>query len=235
MRLIGCSNPGWYFSLIRIQQLNSMYCGLCELEQDKEYSYINLQIEIEKKCPNVDKSKTRMFIPFLVKLGVLSDNHGELSKIITPFGKKLFCFLGLYEKIYLSNNEEAINISEKILSYFLINGYKSLLNDKEDVIYYYLIKILSKLEYIVKNEFFLITTVLKELLDKEESIKEQEILKLIKDYRDGKIENIQIVKNINAFNYIMPFVESCNLVFQKDEKYYLNKSKSKLLGVEFDG
>ena len=90
MKLIGCSNPGWYFSLIRIQQINSMYCALCELEQDKEYSYINLQIEIEKKCPDVDKSKARMFIPFLVKLGVLRDNHGELSKIITPFGKKLF-------------------------------------------------------------------------------------------------------------------------------------------------
>lgn len=235
MRLIGCSNPGWYFSLIRIQQINSMYCALCELEQDKEYSYINLQIEIEKKCPDVDKSKARMFIPFLVKLGVLRDNHGELSKIITPFGKKLFCFLSLYDKICILNNEEAINISQEILSYFLINGYKSLLNDKEDVIYYYLLKILSKVEYIVKNEFFLITTVLEEMLDKEESIKEIEILKLIKDYRDGKIEDIQIEKNVNAFNYIMPFVESCNLVSQKGEKYYLNKSKLKLLGVEFDG
>lgn len=235
MRLIGCSNPGWYFSLIRIQQINSMYCALCELEQDKEYSYINLQIEIEKKCPDVDKSKARMFIPFLVKLGALRANHGKLSQIITPFGKKLFYFFSLYDKICILNNEEAINISQEILSYFLINGYKSLLNDKEDVIYYYLLKILSKVEYIVKNEFFLITTVLEEMLDKEESIKEIEILKLIKDYRDGKIEDIQIEKNVNAFNYIMPFVESCNLVLQKGEKYYLNKSKLKLLGVEFDG
>lgn len=235
MKLIGCSNPGWYFSLIRIQQINSMYCALCELEQDKEYSYINLQIEIEKKCPDVDKSKARMFIPFLVKLGVLRDNHGELSKIITPFGKKLFYFLSLYDKISLLKNEEAINISEEILSYFLINGYKNLLNDKEDKIYYYLLKILYKLEYIVKNEFFLITTVLEEMSEKEESIKEIEIIKLIKNYRDGKIENIQIEKNVNAFNYIMPFVESCNLVLQKGEKYYLNKSKLKLLGVEFDG
>ena len=132
-------------------------------------------------------------------------------------------------------NEEAINISEEILSYFLINGYKNLLNDKEDKIYYYLLKILYKLEYIVKNEFFLITTVLEEMSEKEESIKEIEIIKLIKNYRDGKIENIQIEKNVNAFNYIMPFVESCNLVLQKGEKYYLNKSKLKLLGVEFDG
>lgn len=235
MKLIGCSNPGWCFSLIRIQQLNSMYCALCELEQDKEYSYINLQIEIEKKCPDINKSKARMLIPFLVKLGVLRDNHGELSKIITPFGKNFFCFLSLYDKICILNNEEAINISQEILSYFLINGYKSLLNDKEDVIYYYLLKILSKVEYIVKNEFYLITTVLEEMSEKEESIKEREIIKLIKNYRDGKIENIQIEKNVNAFNYIMPFVKLCNLVLQKGEKYYLNKSKLKLLGVEFDG
>nr|WP_317279525.1 hypothetical protein [uncultured Fusobacterium sp.] len=229
MKLIGCSNAGWSFSLTRIKQVNSMYLVLCQLDQNKKYSYIDLQNEIEKKCPDVNASKVRMFIPFLVKLGVLKNNQGKLSEIITPFGKKFFYFLSLYEKIHLLKNEEAIDISEEILSNFLINGYKNLLNDKKDRIYYYLIKILFKVEYIEKNEFFLITTVLEKMSDETETVKEAEIIKLITEYRKGKIENIEIEENINAFGYIMPFARSCNLILKKEEKYYLNKSRVNLL------
>ena len=65
--------------------------------------------------------------------------------------------------------------------------------------------------------------------DETETVKEAEIIKLITEYRKGKIENIEIEENINAFGYIMPFARSCNLILKKEEKYYLNKSRVNLL------
>lgn len=235
MELVGCSNPGWHFSLTRIKQINDMYSVMGKLDQNYDYTYIELQTEIEKECRDVDKSKVRMFIPFLIKMGILKANHGRLNELFTPFGEKFFAFLDLYIKINFSENKKAIGISKNILSYFLINGYKNLLYDEEDKIYFYLLKILCNVKYIVKDEFFLITTVLENKKNENENIKTTEIIKLITDYRKGNIEKLDIKKNINAFNYIMPFVLSCNLVLLKDDKYYLNSDKLKLLGADFHG
>ena len=233
MKLEGCSNSGFSLTEVRKSQILELYQWVnSNIEYEKTYKQI--QEDIENSCKHLDASKVRMLVPFLRKMGYIS-NYGfeqknsiiKLVNFFTIEGKVFIEYLKLGQIISLLDQEDISNEMKRIDELFSMISMLNLIFNGEEI-YVDVIKFLKKYRHMDKNEFFIMTT-LQNQYECEEYI--QMLDKYIKQYRNGEIGQLEIVKHQNSFNYVKSLLIETSLIVQDRSILSLNKKHDNLLNL----
>ena len=232
MDLVGCGCMGFSFTTKYKTAIISLYDMVNELGDIGIVSYQDLQERIANKGVS-DESEIRMIIPFLIKSNVINEANciktttgTRLRKLIinkdffTESGVEFIKVLAL--EINKENSEDN-EVREKIEALYHKAGLFLYLNlcKSVDYIYKELFFFLKKYTSIDKNEFYLLT-------DCIENCRKDQLDELITNYRQNKIGEIRIVKNVNDWQYLMGTLQQFGVVLEEDKKFYLTKDASTL-------
>ncbi|MDB7985235.1 hypothetical protein [Faecalicoccus pleomorphus] len=222
MKLIlnGCSNPGLSYTekyKMDIIRLYDYFLNLCPKEI---YEYTKLQDLIEDQI-NIDGSEIRMVIPFLFKIGILSEENAirggkKLRKIIindSLFTKEGLCFAQFLkiDKNKNSFNDVQKEIVDRIFHKFGLMQFEKLRNG-ENLIYDDLLVFLKKYKTIDKNEFFILT-------DSRKENKLNLLEDLVQKYRNHEVDGIEIKHDPNAFQYVTKLLLQLGILKKNQEGF----------------
>ena len=129
--------------------------------------------------------------------------------------------------ISLLDQEDISNEMKRIDELFSMISMLNLIFNGEEI-YLDVIKFLKKYRHMDKNEFFIMTT-LQNQYECEEYI--QILDKYIKQYRNGDIGQLEIVKHQNSFNYVKSLLIETSLIVQDRSILSLNKKHDNLLNL----
>ena len=233
MELMGCGCPGFTYTSKYKKAIVSMYDWVLTSGETGEIEYRVVQDKISKLGVS-DGSEIRMIVPFLAKADVIDEGHvirggTRIRSLIidedffTFHGK---CFVQFLKIETVSEDFEDDDISKVIkriyhkLSYF---QYRTLMQSDE-VIYKDIYDFLIKHETMDKNEFFIMTT-LREL-DKWEKLEDT-----INQYQNDEIGELEIVRNVNDYQYITGLLKQYGVLQEEDKKLRLTTYYKKLLEV----
>lgn len=228
MELVGCSNPGLSYTENTMKNLDELNDWL-ELHKDSEpMTYREMQESVEKSGGNLDGSAIRMIIPFFRKAGIIKDEEFkeagkkiDFSRIWTDSGECFMRYVRIYNQLKELEDPKIQRVLDKIFEKFVVIQYSSLIK-KSQKVYGEIIEFFHKYKKIDKIEFFMLTTI----LDRGESVRTSESLReMVTEYRDGKIDadEIKIIRNVNAYGYIMPFLQPYHIVLKNGDSFRLNK------------
>ena len=220
MKLVldGCNNPGLSYTSKYKEDIILIYDFLTNDCQENTYEYSKIQDMICDKT-SIGKSEIRMVIPLMLKVGILSKENTKMggkrlrklnvnNSLFTFEGKCFVQFLKI-EKYFNDFNYEQKEIIKDIFNKFGLIQYRELKNS-ENYIYNDLVVFLQKYKTIDKYEFFLLTNCRKNnqmnLLDD-----------YIKKYRNDEIEDIEIQKDPNAFQYITKLMLQLGILEENTE------------------
>ena len=233
MELMGCGCPGFTYTSKYKKAIVSRYDWVLTSGETGEIEYRVVQDKISKLGVS-DGSEIRMIVPFLAKADVIDEGHvirggTRIRSLIidedffTFHGK---CFVQFLKIETVSEDFEDDDISKVIkriyhkLSYF---QYRTLMQSDE-VIYKDIYDFLIKHETMDKNEFFIMTT-LREL-DKWEKLEDT-----INQYQNDEIGELEIVRNVNDYQYITGLLKQYGVLQEEDKKLRLTTYYKKLLEV----
>ena len=227
-QLQGCSNAGLSLTKERRKQFLEMYNWITKNKDIDNITYQDLQTRLERDTKSLDDSKVRMFVPYMRKLGFINNSSFDNANLINLNSFFTKAGLAFAEHLYLRSdakeldNQEVLRELEEADQLFCQYGLVCIIESSEWV-YLELLKLLTRYSHINRIEFFIMTT-LKQNVGKPEYLKELDIN--IDAYRKGDIsEEIPITKHINAYGYVIPFVEECGLIERKQNRVYINPKK----------
>lgn len=236
MKLYGCGCSGFSYTKKYKMAIITIYEWINEQCSDISYDYSEFQNKISNLGVS-DNSEVRMIIPFLLKAGVINSNNcikggTRIKRIIinnnffTLSGECFIRFLKI-ELLKDSLNTEEKNIVNRIYKHFGKIQFNYLLIS-DDYIYMQLYNFLRKYKYICKDEFFILTTC-------KELNRLEELDDLIISYRNNEIGVLEIMNNVNCYNYItklllqLGVLESSSGGYMRLSTYYLKDVKEDLL------
>ncbi|QDR65715.1 hypothetical protein [Mammaliicoccus sciuri] len=220
----GVSNPGWYFTTIRLQQLNQLYDWvLCN--KGSIFSYKEIQQQIENDNEILDKSKIRMFFPWLKRYGIFDYANDSIlvSNLLTKLGEQFFVFNKIYLELYEVEDERVVNTLNQILEDFICQFFINLLNSEKDMIFKKCVEYIKKEHQLTQNQFLILTN----------SIEKKKSEKWVEDMMELEKEGelvIEIKKNANSWDYNMKLMSKAGLVYFDKKVIYPTKKFSKILG-----
>lgn len=226
MKVQGCSNSGLSFTNKYKNAIISIFNFVNTKCASGEYEYQQFQNVLSRETPSKE-SEIRMLIPFLVKAGIINADNvirsGSRTKKLnvnsTFFTDEGKCFI---EFLIIEQNQDKLTESQKkiitsIYNKFGLIIFKHLITS-EDLIYKDIYEFLQNYGTIDKYEFFLLT-------DCRNNNHLDKLNDYILDYRNGVItkEDIEIVKNQNAYQYVTTFLNQIGIL-DKDSsngRYFL--------------
>lgn len=232
MNLEGCSNPGFSYTHKYKKAMISLFDFISK-QNDKIVGYTGFQEEAESSILS-DSSEIRMLIPFMIKNGIINQDNvykGETrirklrlnDEFFTVEGKCFLKFLKIESKI----GEVDTSISQIIKRIYLKFGIIQFefLREFDEYIYNDLYVFLKKYKTIDKNEFFFLTHCRKNnILNKLDNY--------IIDYRNKKINDINIINNVNAYRYITNYLLQIGILVNVDGYLKLSEYYSSIKAGE---
>lgn len=225
----GSSNPGWYFTIARLNQLNLLYDWITN-NLHSEYTYKELRVQIQLDIDVLDDSKSRMFFPWLKRYGLVDYNNDlvAIKDLVTPLGKKFFVFNKIYLELYEVENIKISTVLNEILEDFICQFFINLLESDKALIYQKCVRHLKNNQKLTKNQFYILTNSIEENKD-EDWVNEMMDLE-----RKGKL-NIEIKKNANSWEYNMQLLNKAGLILYDKDLIYPQKKFHKVIGGLRDG
>ena len=219
MELEGCSNPGLSYTDKYIKAIIAFYNYVLTKCKSQDYEYKEFQKLVKNNCLS-DESEIRMLIPFMLKTGILNENHcikagTKIKRIKVDFelfsleGHSFVKFLKIVQNSDYLLEKEREKIKLIYYKYGLIQF--DYLRKSKEYIYDDLYVFLRKYDTIDKNEFFIITNCRKNNIMSK-------LDEYINDYRHNKITDIKIINNINAFQYITKFLIQIGILQETSNK-----------------
>ncbi|MDD6710762.1 MAG: hypothetical protein PUE27_01565 [Sharpea porci] len=215
MKVQGCSNPGFSFTSKYKNATISIYNFVNTKCAPGQYEYQQFQDVLSRETPSKE-SEVRMLIPFLIKAGIINTDNvirggsriRQLNVNSTFFTNEGKCFV---EFLIIEQNKDKLiesqqNIITSIYHKFGLIIYKHLILS-EDQIYKDIYDYLQDYNTIDKYEFFLLT-------DCRSNDHLDKLNDYILNYRSGKIkkDDIEIVKNQNAYQYVISFLNQIGIL-----------------------
>lgn len=216
MNLEGCSNAGFSYTPKYKRAMISLF-DFVSKQNNKIISYTEFQEKAESLILS-DSSEIRMLIPFMVKNGII--NHNNVYKngtrirklkidnqFFTVEGKCFIKFLKIEANIGVLDISITPIIKRIYLKFGIIQF--EFLREFDEYIYNDLYVFLKKYKTIDKNEFFFLTHCRKNnVLNKLD--------KYINDYRNKIITDINIINNVNAYQYITNYLLQIGILVNVD-------------------
>lgn len=208
--LCGVSNPGWSFTPDRIEQLILLDEWIFGQDMNKNQTYKGLQEDLSKEKGRNSGSKIRMFFPLLKDMGLINDYKDEfiLNELYTKIG---YQFIHLFLRVYINRYKFSESIKSKIddvfVNYMMI-GIKNLIRRKP--FYPYMMNNIYEAGKIDKTDFFIITDC--------DYKNEQDKVRLNLKNRNDDVYNYEIIKNQNAYGYIIPLFLQAGLLVENNDK-----------------
>lgn len=225
LKLKGTGNPGWTFTDERIYQLSLMFEWLNQRDRDEVISFKKFQNIISTEVNELDDSKIRMFFPWLEKYGVISEFKPEfqIGTLLTDLGEKFAKFLEIYLEAKEQSKAEVDRKVTSILHKFVFQFYRNLVAKKTDPVYETVMGFLNERGSISYNEYMIITT---GIVDEDVNFEwTRKSLQQLEEYPNTEVE---IIKNVNSWGYIVPFLEQAGLVRAVNRVIYPNKKENYL-------
>ena len=188
-----------------------------------KYKEVQRLIEESGGCKD---SETRMIVPFLIKVGVISKDkcewHGSklhaicTKELFTKSGESFIQFLTIELEREDIEDQEAQKLIQEIYEKFAKIQF-AFLYKSDEKIYEELVKFLMCHQTINEIEFFMLCTAMQ---DNEMNILPERVAK----YRNAEYENedFKVVYNINAYKYISKLLIQYNLFQQRGKTIMIN-------------
>lgn len=218
IELIGVGNPGWTFTLKRMNQISAFFDFINTKRNDEEFNYQKFQDEITIFSNELDDSKVRMFVPWFERFKILNskDRISTYGEWLTEEGERFASFCPMY--VQLMENKE--NFSQKEIEVvkdmqraFIYSFLVELLSNDRGGLYKQILKTIDKYGYLTKDEFFIVTTKF------QKELSDQWLDDTIMQYRGGELTiDLKNIKNKNSYGYIVPFLEEAGVVTLDNEK-----------------
>lgn len=219
MKVTGLGNPGWTFTLDRMNQINNLFDFIQSKNSQDKYNYKEMQAEASKFSNDLNPSKVRMFIPWFERFGIYnySKNVKNYGNLLTELGKQFATFCPIYTELkneQSNHSEDEIKIVCDMYQAFMFKFFENILLSDRGALYKQIIVSLEKHCYLTKKEFYIITTKIangesEEWLDNK-----------IQSYRNGEFEiDSKKIKNQNVYGYTIPFCcEAGITILDKDNR-----------------
>lgn len=220
LKLMGHRNPGLNLTEERKEDLRLFLKWIKDNANKGSMTYKEIQEAIGNDEVDLNPSEIRMLAPFLNKAGYIKDvSRGEninLTEYITNDGEIFYRYLTLRSNVNNSLSDEKImeKLDELISVFFMV----SILKKGTFIICKKCIEFLSVYESMDEEEFCFMTT-----LDNKygygTEVYKNKLNRLIAKYRKGKFEGkIQIVKDVNGYQYISGLLIQCGVVLADGER-----------------
>lgn len=230
MIVIGAGNPGWTFTLERMNQIKILFDFIKTKDKQERYNYKDMQKEASEFNEILNPSKIRMFIPWFERFGICKYNKNVnlYGDLLTKLGNDFVEFCSIYVSIMNDQNnysQEQINAVCDMYRAFIYKFYENVMKSDRASLYKQIIISLDKYGYLTREEFFILTT-------KIETGKSEEWLDAsIYSFRRGEITiDPKKIKNQNAYGYIIPFCCEAGITIVDKEKRILPARK-----INFEG
>ncbi|WP_239734766.1 hypothetical protein [Mammaliicoccus sp. G-M28] len=224
VQLNGVSNPGWYFTVVRLQQLNQLYEWIIN-NFEEEFTYKEIQNRIESDNKILDGSKIRMFFPWLKRYGLFEYTNKliVISDLLTPLGEQFFVFNKIYLELYKTKDEKIKGTLNKILEDFLCQFFINLLTSDKSLIYKKCVDYINNNQELNFNQFHILTNSI------EENKSEEWVNEMIKLENKDDL-HVEIKKNPNSWKYNMELLSNAGLIYFDKNKIYPTEKFSKVMG-----